>query len=141
MARIRENTSPKISSHSAGCTVRVSTSVGSWRSLRTSHDAIISVFLKKFMISAIGETWRGCANVSVLPKSPRCAAGSCSFMVISSRFQGIACIMDKHIVERCMLASYCGLEIVRSIQRNDVSSMHDTYTMTEAIGLLHRMGG
>jgi hypothetical protein len=49
--------------------------------------------------------------------------------------------MDKHIVERGMLAAYYGLEIFRSIQRNDVSSMHDTYTMTEAIGLLHRMGG
>src|SRR5258706_4033549 len=141
MARIRENTSPKINNHRAGCTVRVSTSVGSWRSLRTSHDAIISVFLKKFMMSAIGETWRGCANVSVLPKSLCCAAGSCSFTVISSRFEGITCVIDKHIVERGMLTAYCGLEIVRSIQRNNVSSMHDAYAVTEAIGLLHRMGG
>src|SRR5437660_6036911 len=134
MARIRENTSPKISSHSAGCTVRVSTSVGSWRSLRTSHDAIIMVFLKKLMISASGEIGRGPAvtpTFRVLSKSPRCAAGSCSFTEISSRFQGITCIMNKHIVKRGMLAAYYGLEIVGSVKRNNVTSMHDAYAMTE----------
>jgi hypothetical protein len=49
--------------------------------------------------------------------------------------------MDKHIVKRGMLAAYYGLEIVGRVKRNNVTSMHDTYTMTEAIGLLHRMGG
>jgi hypothetical protein len=31
--------------------------------------------------------------------------------------------MDKHIVERGMLAAYRGLEIVRSVQCNNVSSI------------------
>src|ERR1700674_648792 len=141
MARTRENTSPKISSHKAGCTARVNTSVGSWRNLRTSHSAIISVFLKKLPVAASRETCCGCAHTMVLPKSPRCAAGSCSFTVTSSRFQGVPCIMDKHIVECRLLATHCGFEILRSVKRNDVASVHNPYTIAEAISFLHGMRG
>ena len=49
--------------------------------------------------------------------------------------------MNKHIVKRGMLAADSGFEVVGSVQRNNVASMHDAYTMTKAIGLLHRMGG
>src|SRR5579859_7780 len=141
MARMRANTSPNISSHRAGCTVRVSTSVGSWRSLRTSHSAITSVFLKKLAVAASGEIACGCAMAILSAKPASGASGFCSFTVASSSFQGIACIVDKHVVERCMLATHSRFEMFRCIERDDVASMHDSDTAAQAVGFFHRMGG
>src|SRR5260370_882883 len=115
MARRRVNTSPNISSHRAGCTVRVSISVGSWRSLRTSHSAMVNIFLEKLPKLASGETWRGCVNAIALSKSLCCAAGSCSFTETSSRFQGIACIMDEYIVEGCVRHFNRSLQVIRRV--------------------------
>src|SRR5579875_167683 len=139
MARMRAKTSPKINNHSTGCTERVNMSVGSCRSLRTSHDAIIIVFLQKLRISQAGEIWRGCAIAMLLSKSPGCAAGSCSFTEISSRFQGIACVMDKHVAQCGMLAAYRGFEMIGCVQRDDTATMHDANTSAKAVGLLHRV--
>jgi hypothetical protein len=47
IAPLRENTSPKMSSQSAGCSARVTSSVKSWRSLRNSNSVMTNVFSMK----------------------------------------------------------------------------------------------
>ncbi len=47
IAPLREKTSPKMSSQSAGCIARVTSSVKSWRSLRNSNSVMTNVFSMK----------------------------------------------------------------------------------------------
>src|SRR5690349_9629289 len=109
---MRVKVSPKTSSQSAGCTVRVRMSVGSWRSLRTSHSAMFSVLRTKSSARRHGE---GAAPDEVPPHgiatgadvrgmaaSAEPAGGTARSGCITeaaSTFQHITCVVGEHVIQ------------------------------------------
>src|SRR5579872_2182458 len=140
---MRVNTSPKTSSHSIGCTVRVMMSVGSCRSLRTSHSAMVIVFRRKSRTTAPGSARRGAgsatppAPASESANAPRRTAGSRSVTVTPSRIQLIAGIVDENVVQALLRAADSLLQLRGRANRRHPAVIHDGDAVAETIGLLH----
>ena len=75
MARVCVNTCPNTSSHSAGWIARVSNSVGSWRSLRTSSSAMTRVLVTNWSIPAHRVARAACTALAEALSGTSCPGG------------------------------------------------------------------
>src|SRR6478735_2890688 len=139
-----ENVCPKISSQSAGCTMRVNNSVRSWRSFcnstsanaptRTASDRIRRQprGARTRWMSARGSTdtaSRPSARAHFLETGLRCV-----LVQIRSR------VMAEHVLERRFRGD--GLfQLARRADRAQPSVMHERHAVTQRIGLLHVVSG
>src|ERR1035441_85922 len=106
IAPLRENTWPKMSSHSAGWRARVMSSVKSWRSLRNSNSVMTNVFSMKAV--------KGWIKVVVIRLELAKALGRGAFGGYvaegATGIKGAAGIVDEDIIERVSIAAKRGFE-------------------------------
>src|SRR5436305_13413872 len=133
MARNRVKVSPKTSSHSAGWSARVISSVWSWRSFCCSTRHMVP----------IRETTRRGRPIGT--DSPQPASGPASCSDIAHPFSGItgqpvAGGGAEHVVEGGARAD-TGFELGRCAQRADPTAGHQGYPVAVLVGLLHVVRG
>src|ERR1022692_2025339 len=136
IAPLRENTSPKMSSQSAGCRARVTSSAKSWRSLRNSNSVMTNVFSMKPV-----KGWMKAAVIGLgLPK----ALGGCTFgayvVEVAAGIKGAAGIVNEDIIERVAAVAQRGLEFFAGAKRIQLAQMHDRDAIAIALRLLQVMG-
>src|SRR5512146_93387 len=124
MTRTRVNTWPKTSSHSAGWTARVSSSVGSWLSLRTSMPAMTKVLLTKRRADWMGLdgwAWVRLAQAASLASGSRCLT------VAASGIELVAGKEDEYVVQGLAIAADPVLQVVRRADSHHLAEVHDRH--------------
>src|ERR1035437_842486 len=132
MARVFAITWPKTSSHSSGCTARVISSVGSWRSLRSSP-------------SAIAEEWRtkripAGGSAQTAGRSARSSDVTVLASLLAGLAQPRAGEIRKCIVEALALARLRG-EFLRRPERHELAQVHEADATAEFGRLVHVVRG
>src|ERR1019366_4451776 len=136
IAPLRENTSPKMSSQSAGCRARVTSSVKSWRSLRNSNSVMTNVFSMK-----LAKGWMKVAVMGLgLAKALRRCAFGAYVVEVAAGFKGAAGIVNEDIIERVAAVAQRGLEFFTGAKRIQFAQVHDRDTIAIALRLLQVMG-
>src|ERR1039458_10687706 len=107
IARLRETPCPKRSSHSAGWRARVTSSVKSWRSLRSSNSVMTNVFSMKPV--------KGWISVAVMVVGLAKALGGSAFggnvAKAAAGIQRCAGIVDEDVIQR-VAGAQRGLEFL-----------------------------
>src|ERR1035438_6444643 len=136
IAPLRENTCPKMSSHSAGWRARVTSSVKSWRSLHSSNSVMTNVFSMKPI--------KGRINVAVMGVGLAKALGGSAFGGnIAETAAGIECragIVDEDVIQR-VAGAQRGLEFLGGAKRGHLAEVHDRQAVTIFLRLLQVMRG
>src|SRR5690349_9395928 len=126
MARTFSMTFPKTRSQSAGCTARVTMSVGSWRILRNSMPAMASAFFAK----------RATLGASA---GSREAAGDASSATdvteVTPIVERVARVVRERVVERRVGLARAGLELGGRSERGDLALVHDGDAVAERVRL------
>src|ERR1017187_3613566 len=136
IAPLRENTSPKMSSQSAGCRARVTSSVKSCRSLRNSNSVMTNVFSMK-----LAKGWMKVAVIGPgLAKALRRCAFGAYVVEVAAGIKGAAGIVNKDIIERVAAAAQRGLEFFAGAKGIQFAQVHDRDAITMALSLLQVMG-
>src|ERR1019366_6472202 len=137
IAPLRENTCPKISSHSAGWRARVTSSVKSWRSLRNSNSVMTKVFSMKPV--------KGWMKVAVIRLRLAKALGRRALggygAEVAARIEGAAGVADEDLIQRVDAAAQRGLEFLAGAQRIQLAQVHDGDAIAMALRLLQIMSG
>src|ERR1035437_7605922 len=121
-------------SQRAGWMARVTSSVGSCRSLRTSSSVIARVFCRKPSTTGGGTGRRSAAKLAEAAGGAP-SKGGCTISCL--RFRGIPGEMDENVAEGHVDPGYLSFELVRSAESDRLSSMHNGDPVTEPIRLLH----
>src|ERR1035441_125712 len=116
IAPLREKTSPKMSSQSAGWRARVMSSVKSWRSLRNSNSVMTNVFSMKPVKGWMKAAVIGLELAEALGRSPFGGDVTEGATVI----QGAAGIVDEDVIQRVAGAKR-GLELFAGAQRSHLA--------------------
>src|ERR1035441_2742001 len=136
IAPLRENTCPKMSSHSAGWRARVTSSVKSWRSLRNSNSVMTNVFSTKPV--------KGWINVAVMGVGLAKALGRSAFGGnVAEATAGIerrAGIVDEDVIQR-VAGAQRGLEFLGGAKRGHFAEVHDGHAIAILLRLLQVMRG
>src|ERR1017187_1660383 len=136
IAPLRENTCPKMSSHSAGWSARVTSSVKSWRSLRSSNSVMTNVFSM--------EPVKGWINVAVMGVGLAKALGRSAFGGnVAEAAAGIgrrAGIVDEDVIQR-VAGAQRGLEFLGGAKRGHFAEVHDGHAIAILLRLLQVMRG
>src|SRR5664279_5053546 len=134
---LREKTCPKMSSHSAGWSARVTSSVKSWRSLRNSNSVMTKVFSMKPV--------KGWMKVAVMGLGLAQALGRNAFGGYAAEgtagIQSAAAVVDEDLIQRAAAAAQRGLQFFAGAQRSHLAQVHDRDAITIALRLLQVMGG
>src|ERR1035438_6772257 len=137
IAPLRENTCPKMSSHSAGWRARVTSSVKSWRSLRNSNSVMTNVFSMKPV--------KGWMKVAVMGLGLAKALGRGAFGGYvaegAAGIQGGTGIVDEDLIQRVAAVAKRGLKFFAGAQRIQLAQVHDRDAITMALRFLQVMGG
>src|ERR1019366_2753656 len=136
IAPLRENTSPKMSSQSAGCRARVTSSVKSWRSLRNSNSVMTNVFSMKPV--------KGWMKVAVIGLGLAKALGGCTFgayvVEVAAGIKGAAGIVNEDVIQRVTVAAQRDLEFFAGAKGIQFAQVHNRDAITIALCLLQVMG-
>src|ERR1022692_4717819 len=136
IAPLRENTCPKMSSHSAGWRARVTSSVKSWRSLRSSNSVMTNVFSMKPV--------KGRINVAVMGVGlAKALFGSAFGGNVAEAAAGIerrAGIVYEDVIQRVASAQR-GLEFLGGAKRGHLAEVHDRHAVAIFLRLLQVMCG
>src|ERR1039458_8046417 len=135
IAPLRENTCPKMSSHSAGWRARVTSSVKSWRSLRSSNSVMTNVFSMKPV--------KGRINVAVMGRLAKALGGSTFGGNVAETAAGIerrAGIVDKDVIQG-VAGAQRGLEFLAGAKRGHFAEVHDRHAIAIFLRLLQVMRG
>src|ERR1035438_8739621 len=120
MAPLRAKTCPKMSSQSAGGRARVTSSVKSWRSLRSSNSVMTNVFSMKPV--------KGWISVAVMVVGLAKALGGSAFggnvAEAAAGIQRCAGIVDEDVIQR-VAGAQRGLEFLAGAKRGDFAEVHD----------------
>src|SRR5215472_4048416 len=145
MAWILVKVSPKISSHSAGWTARVYSSVRSWRILRISTQQSVTTRLARRRTPARGGSagspghpgGRGSAEAaSGAPGAADVTDASLLGIVV----QRPAGVMTEHVVKGGSLTQ-SGLELGRGAGGAEGAVVHERDPVAVQVGLIHVVGG
>src|ERR1019366_2832417 len=135
IAPLRENTSPKMSSQSAGWRARVMSSVKSWRNLRNSNSVMTNVFPMK-----PGRVW---INVVIIWFLLSMALGGCAFSGYiaegSGGIKGVTGIMHKDIIDCVSGTAKRNLEFYTGAKGSHFAQVHDRNAITLALRFLKVM--
>src|SRR5947208_1241925 len=145
MAWILVKVSPKISSHSAGWMARVSSSVRSWRILRSSTQQSVATRLIRRRRPARGGSagspsrpgWSGSAEAAGGAPGAADVTDASLLGIVVQRPAGV---MAEHVVKRCSLAEP-GLQLVRGAGGAEGAVVHERDPVAVQVGLLHVVGG
>src|SRR5215207_10284083 len=133
----RAKTPPKSTSHRMGWTARVTSSVESCRSLRTSSSAIASVLTKK-PLTLDNRSVPAAAYGSA--EAPRRTSSSRSLTVAASRVERVPGVVDEDVAERRPRVADGRLEPFGRVVDDDPPAVHDRDAAAQVLGLLHVMG-
>src|SRR5690242_2815370 len=115
MARVLARTWPKTTSHSRGCAARVTSSTGSWRSLRSSPSATVATSMRN---------WIGAGAATGSAHPTRRAPRSSELTEVPSRFHVGAGRVPEHVFQgggRPDLLAQVG----RFADRRELTAVHD----------------
>src|ERR1039457_6861959 len=136
IAPLREKTCPKMSSQSAGCRARVTSSVKSWRSLRSSNSVMTNVFSTKPV--------KGWINVAVMGVGLAKALGGSAFggnvAEAAAGIERCAGIVDEDVIQR-VAGAQRGLEFLAGAKRGHFAEVHDRHAIAIFLRLLQVMRG
>src|ERR1044071_6112616 len=136
MTRALAKTPPKSTSHRTGWTARVTSSVKSCRSFRTSSSVIVSVLTKNppaFVNSPPPAGAYGSAETPCRTSSSR------SLTEAASRVERVARVVYEDVAERGGRVADRRLEPRGRVVRDDAAAVDDGDAAAEALGLLHVM--
>src|SRR5664280_473577 len=132
MACVLAITWPNTSSHSSGWTARVISSVGSWRSLRSSPSAIVQ------------ESWTKRITAGGSAQTAGRSARSSDVPVLASLLAGLAQPrageMGKCIVE-VLAGAHLGGKLRRCPESHELAQVHEPDTPAQFGGLVHVVSG
>src|SRR5215211_6745032 len=127
ITRRRENVCPKISSHSAGCTMRVNSSVRSCRSFCNSTNA------KAPTLNTIPRTRRH-------PWGARTSSTPAFGSTDTTRRPSRGADRPEDVLKRGLFSD-CLLQLRRRADRLQSTVMHQRHPVTQRVGLLHVVRG
>src|ERR1017187_4116697 len=136
IAPLRENTCPKMRSHSAGWRARVTSSVKSWRSLRSSNSVMTNVFSMKPVKGRISVAVMGVGLAKALGRS---AFGG-NVAEAAAGIQRCAGIVDEDVIQG-VAGAQRGLEFLGGAERGHFAEVHDGHAITILLRLLQVMRG
>src|SRR5579872_6247487 len=133
MARMRENVSPKITSHSAGWMARVYSSARSWRIFATSTQQKVMTLLSRI--------WPGNRRPETSAHAAGGAAERTDIPQSSSFFlERPARVVAEDVLERRVRTAFGRLEVSRRSDDPHPALVHQRHAVTELVGLLHVVG-
>src|ERR1022692_1044650 len=134
---LRANTWPKMSSHSAGWSARVMSSVKSWRSLRSSNSAMTKVLSTKLV--------SGWMNVPVMMSwltNPLFRRSFGRYLAEGSAgVESGAGVMHEDLIQRMTACAERRLKFFQGAQCGQLAHVHDRDAITMVFGIFQVMGG
>src|SRR5579875_245462 len=137
MAWIRLNVSPKITSHSTGCTARVSSSVRSWRSFCSSTTQNVTTLLARRRQGCSGARARGSAQT---PGGETGAAYGTDPSIVDAVVELRAGVVAEDVLEAGAGAEG-SLELGRPAHGSDGTEVHEGDPVAQRLGFFHVVGG
>src|SRR5580658_408324 len=139
MTWIVENTPPKITSQSAGCTARKNNSVGSWASLRASSPTMAPTCPNP---SASRSRAPGPAVGRATSLEPYCdTSRPPGFPIAAPEFHVFPREAGEHILQRRVRPADAGLQFGGGPEADEMPPVEHPDSSAQAVGLLHVMRG
>src|ERR1039458_2457851 len=134
---LRANTWPKMSSHSAGWSARVMSSVKSWRSLRSSNSAMTNVLSMKLVSGSM----KVLVMMSWLTKPLFRRSFGRYLAEVAAGIESGAGVMQKDLIQRVAANAQGGLKFLQGAQCGQLAHVHNRYAIAMALGIFQVMGG